>query len=691
MNLLTEINRNLPPVLRAILFLAAIFAISLFFPGNANFKYDFKKGRVWKYEDLYAPVDFPIRKSKIEIDSIQSNLMKDFIPVFNKVSERELEVSTAMEKLIKDSGAKWEGSKEIQEQIPDFSKFLFNRLSQIYNKGIFLFPASSGLPDTIKVIQVQAQGVLSLRSIDQFYTLKSARDELTAEIQKNNPKLAEFWQTELSSFLRPNIEYNAILSQKILDEESSSIVKASGKVSKGEIIIRKGAMVDEEAYQQLMSLKERHESQALDKNSRWQVYVGHLLFSMLVMGLFYLYLVYKAPEVINSFRKLSFFLLLIVLFSYIVFAVEKNTFIGVYIVPICVVPIVIKNFFDEKLAFITLIILILIASFITTLGLDFAFLMILGGLVAVLIETETRYWAGFFYSIFLIIFAFFMGYLCISLIKEGSLDAINWKNYNWLLLNGVLTLLAYPMIPLVERIFGFTSSITLAELSDLNKPLLKKLSIRAPGTFQHSIQVANMAEAAANKIGANALMVKVGALYHDIGKIKNPGFFVENTGERNPHNELGPLESAKIIIDHVNEGVLIAKEYNLPPVIIDFIRTHHGTTKVEYFYRKYLESNAKVESTDALFTYPGPRPRTKEQTLLMIADSLEAASRSMQFNSAKDIEQFVDVIIQQKLIGAQLQHSELSFEELEIAKKVFKKMLKSIYHARIEYPKQQQE
>ncbi len=687
MNLLNEINRNLPPLLRAILFLAAIIAISFFFPVNASFKYDFKKGRVWKYEDFYAPADFPIRKSKIEIDSIRTNLMKDFIPVFNKVTDRDQDVISAMEKLIKDSNSKWDEASAIQEQLPVLSKFISNRLTQIYDKGIFLFPVSSGLPDTIKVIQLQAKGVLSLKYIDQFYSLKSARDELTSEVQKNFPDLTEFWQSELSSLLRPNIEYNAVLSQKILDEESNSIVKASGKVNKGEIIIRKGAVVDEESYQQLMSLKERHESQALDKNSKWQVYVGHLLFSMLVMGLFYLYLVYKAPEVINSFRKLSFFLLLIVLFSYIVYVVEKNTFIGVYIVPICVVPIVIKNFFDEKLAFITIIILILIASFITTLGLDFAFLMILGGLVAVLIETETRYWAGFFYSIFLIIFAFFMGYLCISLIKEGSLDAINWKNYNWLLLNGVLTLLAYPMIPLVERIFGFTSSITLAELSDLNKPLLKKLSIRAPGTFQHSIQVANMAEAAANKIGANALMVKVGALYHDIGKIKNPGFFVENTGERNPHNELAPLESAKIIIDHVNEGVLIAKEYNLPPVIIDFIRTHHGTTKVEYFYRKYLENNPKSEGTDALFTYPGPRPRTKEQTLLMIADSLEAASRSMQFNSAKDIEQFVDVIIQQKLIGAQLQHSELSFEELEMAKKIFKKMLKSIYHARIEYPK----
>lgn len=688
MNLLTEINRNLPPLLRAVLFLAAIVAISLFFPGNARFKYDFKKGRVWKYEDLYAPVDFPVRKSRLEIDSIQANLLRDFIPVFNKVSERDKEVISAMTKLISDSGSKWDENSNVGNQLPDLSKFIANRLTQIYDKGIFLFPLSAGLPDTIKVIQLQAQGILSLKYIDQFYTLKSARDELTAEIQNNNPDLAEFWQTELSSLLRPNIEYNPVLSQRILDDESNSIVKASGKVNKGEIIIRKGAVVDDEAYLRLMSLKERHESQALDAKSRWQVYVGHLLFSMLVMGLFYLYLVYKAPEVINSFRKLSFFLLLIVLFSYIVYAVEKNSFVGVYIVPICVVPIVIKNFFDEKLAFITIIILILIASFITTLGLDFAFLMILGGLVAVLIETETRYWAGFFYSIFLIIFAFFMGYLCISLIKEGSLDAINWKNYNWLLLNGVLTLLAYPMIPLVERIFGFTSSITLAELSDLNKPLLKKLSIRAPGTLQHSIQVANMAEAAANKIGANALMVKVGALYHDIGKIKNPGFFVENSGERNPHNDLEPLESAKIIIDHVNEGVLIAKEYNLPPIIIDFIRTHHGTTKVEYFYRKYLEDHPKTEATDNLFTYPGPRPRSKEQTLLMIADSLEAASRSMQFNSAKDIEQFVDVIIQQKLIGAQLQHSELSFEELEMAKKIFKKMLKSIYHARIEYPKQ---
>lgn len=285
--------------------------------------------------------------------------------------------------------------------------------------------------------------------------------------------------------------------------------------------------------------------------------------------------------------------------------------------------------------------------------------------------------------IFVIYAVAFLGF---SLVQDGTLHTVNWQVYNWLFINVFLTLLAYPLIPLLERMFGFTSAISLIELSDMNRPLLRELALKAPGTWQHSLQVANLAEAAANDIGADPLLVRVAALYHDVGKMLYPEYFIENQNGYNPHEGISNLESAKMIISHVEEGEKLAKKYRLPRVLIDFINTHHGTTRVEYFYRKHLEENPDSEVDESLFRYKGPRPWTKEQTILMIADSLEAACKSLKNPTGKDIDELIEKIIAGKIASRQLEDSKLTFLELDRSKRIFKQLLRSIYHVRVEYP-----
>jgi len=681
---------RLPLIIQLLLLGSTVIFVSFLFPNQAQFKYQYGLGKIWKYEDLYAPYDFAIRKSSQEINRSEERVKQDFIPYYNKDTSTfnsSLSFIRAQFNVLSMSI----DSQSIQDlkNLTELEAIVEKKLIELYEIGIISNASEIPDSDSLPLVNLLENGKISVYRTEKFIPLKNVRAEMVSLVDNSSisstfPELRNIVEQSID----PNVYYDQELSKKFLEQELQSISQALGKISKGELIIRKGNTINRDVIQILTSLEERYIDDLEGESSYWQIYLGHLLFSLLIISLFYLFLNFRYPYILASFKKLVFFLVWFWLFAYMVYAVEANPSLSVYMLPFCIVPIVIKNFFDGNLAFITLILLVLLTSFISSPGLDFAFIMILGGLVAILIETETRYWARYFYSISLIVIALFIGYLSISVIKEGTVSGINWGNYNWLLINGVLILLSYPLIPLLERIFGFTSSITLAELSDLNKPLLKKLSIKAPGTFQHSIQVANLAEAAATKIGANSLLVKVGALYHDIGKMNNPGYFIENNLDQTlMHEKLDCKESARIIIAHVQDGVNIARNINLPLMIIDFIKTHHGTTKVEYFYRKHIESCAEGNESEESFVYPGPRPRTKEQTILMLADSVEAASRSQTFSDEASIENFVDQIIAYKVKEKQLEHSELSFEELETCRRVFKKMLKSIYNSRIRYPK----
>ena len=499
-----------------------------------------------------------------------------------------------------------------------------------------------------------------------------------------NFKLGQTWQYES---LNSDKTYEVELPDNTRVDSSFTLSKVY--INQGDVLIEKGAIVTMDKF---MVLKSYFEDQ--DENfyngKRFVFFMGYFLLTALILGALILFSIKYFPEITQTISGVIFLVIWPVIFSFLVFLVNQNSALSPYLIPFCLVPILVYNFYGGRLALFVHIVVVLIASFLSELGYEFTFLQILAGIITLLVIGETRYWNKFFMTILVILATYMIGYLGLALINSGSLDYSEYKVFGWLAINSLLLLLAYPFIPIVEKIFGFTSSISLAELSDMNKPLLKQLSINAPGTLQHSLQVANLSEAAADKIGANSLLVKTAALYHDIGKMTKPEFFIENSKGVNYHSPLNNFESAAVIINHVADGVVMAKKAKLPKVLIDIIKTHHGTTRVEYFYRNQKNEEPDREFDESLFRYPGPKPRTKEQTILMIADSLEAASKSLKTPTGQDIDQLIDKIVDYKINEGQLSDSELTFSELAICKDVWRSLLRSINHVRIEYPAEPQ-
>jgi putative nucleotidyltransferase with HDIG domain len=406
----------------------------------------------------------------------------------------------------------------------------------------------------------------------------------------------------------------------------------------------------------------------------------------LLLGTFMMYLGAYRREILQNSRYLLFVLLWLLVFSYLSVLLRQEVGLSGYLIPYCIAPIVIRHFFTYRLAFFTHVVVILIVSMINTEGFPFLFTQLVAGVVAVLTIADARDWSVFFRSMLYIFLAYAVSLFGLSLAEGNDLSDMDWRVMGWLVGNGLLTLMAFPLIPLMERVFGFTSAISLVELADMNRPLLRELAMKAPGTFQHSLQVGNLAEAAAIEIGANPLLVRTGALYHDIGKLSHPEYFMENQPFRSPHEDLTPTESAAVIMSHVAEGLQLGRKHSLPKVITRFIATHHGTGQVSYFYRHWLREHPDETEIPAEFSYPGPLPQTKCETLVMLADTLEATARSLKDPSGQVVDELVDKVIREKLEGGQLAESRITVEDLEKCRRVFRQMLRSIHHVRAEYP-----
>jgi len=488
-------------------------------------------------------------------------------------------------------------------------------------------------------------------------------------------------------------EYDNVYTESpftaVIQIQQDSIIESTVNYQAGSLVVAKGQFITNALNQTLDQFLPTTMDNSSILSGGWIYFIGHFILTMLIIGALVLYAYKYFPQSCQSVRGVVFLIIWPVIYSIIVYFVSNSQGLNVYLIPFCITPIVVLNFYNGRLALVIHIVVILIASFLIELGYEFIFLQILAGIVTVLVMTETRFWNKFFVAILVILCTYLLAYLGLAIINSGTIIPDESQVFIWLCINALLLLLAYPFIPMLEKIFGFTSTITLAELADMNKPLLKDLSIKAPGTLQHSLQVANLSEAAAKEIGADSLLVKTAALYHDIGKTKQPEYFIENSMGSNPHEKITNFESARIIIDHVIEGEKMAKNANLPKLLIDFIATHHGTTRVEYFYRTQLKEEPGRQFDESLFRYPGPKPKTKEQTILMLADSIEAASKSLKNPTGQDIDQLIDKIVDLKLANEQLIESELSFQELEKCKTVFSSLLRSIYHIRIEYPREQ--
>jgi len=683
---------GLPTLVKYLMVAGVVAIISFLFPNNVKFKYEFDKGQRWRYEDLRAPFDFAILKPDQEIEQERARIKDSFSPYYEQLpSITEMQITAFEDRFT----AQLEEINE--EQFPDVTRnpdkyrtYGKNLLQDLYKAGIAELDKAHKDKPADFVVNVLRGNTTHPQTLENLTTVPEAEASLSESLPYSKLAESDFLYGLLESSIAPNVIYNDTLSQRLLAEELSQVGLYRGRVSKGDLIVTENGYITEEIYLKLQSFKAKYREEVTEEQSYTGVLAGYALLSTLIIGIFLLYVRLYAQAVFSRFNKLVFIMLWLVAFSYLVYAVEQVALLSTYMIPFCIVPIVIKNFYDEQLALFTHLVVILLASFLSSLGYEFTFLQILAGIVVLLSDVDTRDWTRFFYSILYIFVVYLLGYVGLSLIQEGNYQDIDLSVLSWLAISAFMTLLAYPLIPLLERFFGFTSSISLVELSDMNRPLLRQLANKAPGTLQHSLQVANLSEEAARAIGANHLLVKVAALYHDIGKTLQPSFFIENQSNKSPHLDISDKESAEIIISHVTEGVKMAKKARLPNVLIDFITSHHGTTRVEYFYRNYIKDHPDEEVDEQDFRYPGPKPVTKEETILMLADSIEAACKSLKNPTEEALLELIDKIIAGKMAMGQLEDSELTFSELETCKTVFQQLMRSVHHVRIEYPEEQQ-
>ncbi len=673
---------------RIALLLGLTFAISYFFPKKNTFQYDFSLGNLWNYDDLTAPLDFPILKSETEIEREIDEIEKNFIPYFTILDDVEREVKFNFEEIFNQQIS----TKSNLQDFPDllanpqlYYNFGIRYLNDIYKLGIIDYDSLS-LKRPFSLYLMQGN-TLQQRVSEEFLNYRDAKIQLFDLLPESKLKNPDFLYPILNQIIIPSIVYNQQFSDEIKDELINDILPTRGMVETGTLLITKGAVVNEESYRKLNSLKIFYDNEFnSEKTSLWN-YFGHLILVWLVLVVFAVYL-FKVNQ--NYFTLLKNFLFIFSWFPiyvYLNYTVEQFEFLSPYLIPFAIVPIVIKSFFPSRLAFFTHVTNVLLVASISSYNFQFIFTEILVGAVVILSFKDTRSWNNFFNSILFVLITYTISIIAINLVIKGDIQQLEFLFVKWIAINAFLTLLAYPLIPMIERLFGFLSSLTLVELSDMNHPLLQKLANEAPGTMQHSLQVANLAESAARKIGASHLLVKVGALYHDIGKSLNPKFFIENQNAENPHESISPEESSQIIIDHVKDGLEMGRKAGLPEEICEFISTHHGTSEVSYFFNKAIKEGKKPNKED--YQYPGPIPKTKEQSLLMLADTVEAAARSLKNPNQEQINYLLEDLFKKKMEGKQLEESELTIKELNQCKIVFGQLLKSIHHPRIEYPSAQ--
>jgi putative nucleotidyltransferase with HDIG domain len=676
---LDTLYKNQSLLYKYLLYVLAVGLVVYFFTKGGKFKYEFQKGKPWQHETLYAPFDFSVKKTSEELSEEKIAIREQHIPYFSLKDSLLLaskeDLSLALADLKK--------SNPTLKNTAQIKSVLHRVLDSIYTRGLLARNATENLGNSVYLLE---DNTASLRLVNSFMGIAELLPFIQSKIQTPLfQSQAPFADDLLLDIIVPNVVFNKDFTEKSLSEALNSLSLTRGFVDKGKLIIAKGAVVEQENYKVLLSLKSEYESVLWSEANYYIILFGYTLLVALVMVMLFLFLAKYRPHIYRDNTQLTFILANIVLMVLLTTLVAQYNETYVYVVPLCILPLILKTFFDARLGLFVHVLTVLILGFIVPNSFEFIFLQTIAGIVTILSVTELYKRANLFISVGQITVVYMLGYFSFHIIQEGAIDNLQWLVFGLFALNGMITLFAQPLIYIYEKLFGLVSEVSLLELSDTNSKLLKELSNKAPGTFNHSLQVANLAEAAANEIGANAMLVRVGALYHDIGKMNHPTYFSENQiTSVNPHHELDPLDSAKIILDHVTDGIEIAKKYNLPDRLIDFIRVHHGTTQVYYFYKKAQETQPDIDI--ALFTYPGPLPFSKETAILMMSDAVEAASKSLKNPTYLEIDAFVEKIITGQMQANQYVNANITFKDIELIKKVLKGKLTNIYHLRVTYP-----
>ncbi|MCB0427367.1 MAG: HDIG domain-containing protein [Mangrovimonas sp.] len=679
-NFTNKLYRNHSLIYKLLLLIGSTILIVYLFPKSGRFKYNFEKGKPWQSETLQAPFTFAIKKSDAEVSEEKNKIKNNAEYYFDRDKSAKANVKEklkeAFEHLEKDSLQPTAHTK--------LYGVCNNIIDELYTFGVL--SESLNFPEDRTVVILDDKAETETTKFSNLTKQSEVSGIINMRLAEAN--LSSFSNTITSIFfdiVEPNLVYNKALTEQVINDALDGISYTRGIIEKQTLIISKGEVVQGDKFQILKSLESEYENQAWTKSNYNWIILAYTVLVALALLMLLLFLRKYRLDIFENNTKVTFIFFNIIMMVVITTLVVNYNSKFIYVVPIAILPLVLKAFFDARLGLFSHVITVLLLGSIVPNSYEYMFLQIIAGIVTILTVSELYKRANLFISVGQITLVYIIAYFAFFVTHEGSIDNFKWENFIWFVLCGFATLFVQPLIYAYEKMFGLVSDVSLLELSDTNSKLLKELSNTAPGTFHHSLNVANLCEACANEIGANAMLVRVGALYHDIGKMKNPPYFTENQSTGiNPHDDLSPEESAGIIINHVIDGIEIARKNNLPDRVIDFIRTHHGTLKVYYFYKQALDKGNQVNDED--FSYPGPKPFSKETAILMMCDSVEAASKSLKEPTSTKIDAFVENIINKQMEEEQFNNANITFKDILAIKKVLKTKLANIYHLRIEYP-----
>ena len=669
------------PVFKRNLFIATVFVaatiiISIFLPREKSVGLDFVEGKPWRYEQLTAPFSFAVYKSEQALQKEQAEILASQRPYYTLTKNIEVEAIDSFNTACR---------RELHVLVGAQLRQKINRkMQEVYANGIISSSELTRLKnDSITTIMLVKNNVASPKPIDELYTVLQAYEAIMS-IDTTLWGRHALQSCNLNEYIHPNLSYDASKSEAARAEALANISLTSQVIQKDQKIIGTGDMVDEEHYQILLSYQQEL-NKRIDERGVQMTIIGQVLLVTLLIVAYLIYLINYRRNYLYERNKLLFLMFQLTILP-VVAGWLLNRGGSLMVIPFAIAPVMINVFLDSRTAYITHTIIILITSLVVPDPFVFVLLQLVAGIAAIYSITELTERSQIFRVALVVVLCYCLVYFGYELIAKSSFALLSKRMYIDFLLNAVLLLFAYPLMLLFEKIFRFTSDVTLMELSNFNVKLLRQLSENAPGTFQHSMQVSNLAAAAANKVGASSLLVRTGALYHDIGKLENPVFFTENQGNTNPHACLPYEQSAKIIINHVKDGLRIAEKHNLPQAIKDFIASHHGKSKAKYFYISYKNDHPGEEVDESLFTYPGPAPHTMETAILMMADAVEAASRSLPEYTEESISTLVDRVVDGQVAEGHFKECPITFRDINDIKTVFKEKLRTIYHTRISYP-----
>ena len=683
-NIFDSVKKNLGRIYRILLFILSCVIIIYFFPKSGKFKYSFENGRPWQSDNLYAPFDFAIKKTDKELEDEKTSIRLATKVFFNKdsiVLNKSLNLlSNKIENPSNDSVINTLNKRELKV-VKNAGATI---ISNIYSRGLldqnYDYKSNQIVSLLINNKQVNSGYFKDFHKPENLLTFIN-NEILSLNVQEYKPQIVSI----LFDLVESNISLNESLTKNSIEEALANVSPNRGIIEKETLIISKGELVEGDKLKILESLKNEYETSSVSKTNYYLIISSYSLLVILTLLMIILFIRKFRKKIYLSLNQLSlvfFNVTLLVLITTFVVNIESSY---VFVIPICILPLLLKSFFDSRVAFFVHSVTVMLLGFIVPNSYEFIFLNIIVGVITIISSDDLYKRANLFITVGQITVVYMISYFSFFVIHEGNIDNLEIFNFLLFMLCGLLTLFVYPLIYIYEKVFNLVSDVSLLELSDTNSPLLKELSNKAPGTFHHSMNVANLAESSANEIGGNSMLARVGALYHDIGKMDNPSYFTENqvTGS-NPHDKLSSLESVNIILDHVSKGVEMAKKNNLPNRIIDFIRTHHGTSVVHYFYENDLNLNLKPNIED--YKYSGPKPFSKETALVMMCDSVEAATKSLENPDSEKINSFVETIIDKQIENNQFENCSITFKDIKTIKNVIKKKLANIYHIRVEYP-----